>query len=252
MAPSFATLEVPVRLLSIIAFASLAAAGCGDDDVTPGMDAGGMVDGGTMRVDGGRRDSGPVRTDGGPADPCAASDSNPETTVGCNGDLIGPGAADNEFGGRCTPDPAEMDPAGSCTDTNAYCWADVGATEGICLELCEPGGTYVTTGGCPAGARCFTFDTDYALCFADCTMDSDCSTNNCDGEGSCVEPTGSAMDGGTPDGGPSTDGGPAPDGGPPTDGGPAPDAAAPADGGPALDATAATDGGPAPVDAGPG
>jgi hypothetical protein len=163
-------------------------------------------------TDSGLRDAGTLDT-GAAGDPCAA-DEEPRSTVGCNGGILGAARAPNSFGGLCTPsaDPA-TDPSGSCTDANAVCWG--GGGEGICVTLCEPSaGTYVSTGGCPTGSRCFDL-VEAGLCFPDCNTGADCASGRCDGEGSCVEPEGEPP----PDGGvPATDGGVPADGGTP-DGG---------------------------------
>jgi len=81
-----------------------------------------------------------------------------------------------------------------------------------CVAVCPMADTYVSTGGCPTGSRCFTFS-DIAICFRDCNSASDCFPGEmCDGEGSCVQVS---DDGGVP----STDGGAPADGSVPTDGG---------------------------------
>ena len=160
---------------------------------------------------------------------CAATDDDPISTVGCNGGFLTTEPAANSPYGTCTPaaDP-ESNPAGSCTDPNAFCVVGENATTGWCFVGCAAGPTYVTTGGCPTGARCFDLGGD-GVCFRDCDDTHPCPTGmGCDGEGSCiVEDVAPMMDGGVPtgDGGlPDTDGGaPDSDGGTPDEDGGAPD-----------------------------
>ena len=184
---SFSSLALPLAGL-------LALAGCDDantDDA--GIDAGASGDAG--------RDSGPPRADSGPrdsgpSDPCASDDAT--ATVGCNGGIPG-AAADNAFGGRCTPGD-DTAPEGSCTDTGAICYAfDPEGNDspmGICIVGCTAGATYTSTSDCPTGSRCFDFGG--GLCFADCNSGTDCSTMSCDGDNSCVGEVGVATDGGVP------------------------------------------------------
>lgn len=162
---------------------------------------------------GGGMDSGTPRPDGGGSgDVCAATDGNPTSTVGCNGGILGAARAPNGFAGLCTVGD-DTNPAGSCTNPNGVCWGAAGG-QGICLTTCTPSGsTYISTGGCPTGSRCFdlTDAIGVALCFPDCSSASDCASNSCDGEGSCVEPDEEPL----PDGGAGD-----PDAGtPPPDGG---------------------------------
>jgi hypothetical protein len=134
---------------------------------------------------GGDRDAG-TRDSGTPRDECAAGQQEAASTAGCNGAILGPDRADNAFGGRCTL--VDGNDAGTCTGADAYCYAFVaGDRAGICLQTCTAGATYVSTGGCPSGSRCFNLN-NVDLCFADCTEGADCSTHHCDGEASCVEP----------------------------------------------------------------
>ena len=146
------------------------------------------------------------------SDPCAADTQAPAATVGCNGPIVGPEPVAGSVDAPCTDDlgcpgggRCERDLAGRLT----------------CAYACPPAPTYVSTGGCPSGARCFTLGRDQGRCFRDCASDADCAPlERCDLEGSC-----------TPlelDGGPSV----APDAGP--DGG-ATDAA-PLDGALGVDA----------------
>lgn len=163
------------------------------------------VDSGSGGGDAGR-DAGTPRVDSGPGDECATDDAI--STVGCNGGLLGATRPANDFGGSCTAD--EADPAGSCTNAGGVCWANE-AGQGICVTTCTPSGAnYVTTGDCPTGSRCFdlTEAVGAALCFPDCNAGTDCSSNACDGEGSCVAPEATPLpDGGMSDGGVMTDGG---------------------------------------------
>ncbi len=121
------------------------------------------------------------------SDPCASgSGAAAARGAGCNGGILGADREDNIFGGQCTQ--IAMNPAGTCTEPNAYCWGRAGERNGICLVRCTPSGsTYVSTGDCPQGSRCFNFD-ENDLCFPDCRDDSNCSTHDCDNEGSCVGP----------------------------------------------------------------
>ena len=88
-----------------------------------------------------------------------------------------------------------------------------GATLGFCRHLCPPSPSYVSTGDCVMGSRCFTLAEDFARCFRDCEADTDCFEGElCDPEGSCGPrdpgapidagplPDGAAADGATPDG----------------------------------------------------
>lgn len=220
----------PTNILLLPALLLALSACDSDGDTDAGPD-------GSASADSGPRDSGPVARDAGMdggSDPCAGDD--PTTTVGCNGALIGSGVADNAFGGRCTPD--DEDGPGSCVSAGAVCYAfgrepDFPETAvGVCVASCTPNGTtYVNTSTCPAGSRCYDLDGD-AFCFADCNVDSDCSTTTCDGDNSCIGEDLGATDGGVPDG--SVPDGSVPDGsvadGGPADGGPAD--GGPADGGP--------------------
>lgn len=126
-------------------------------------------------------DSGPIN----PADSCATDEAI--DTVGCNGGFIAGEPAANGPLGTCTVGTEEM-PSGSCTTPNAGCFGeDETATTGTCEVLCAPAGTYVTTGTCPTGFRCFTLGEDLGLCFRDCDATHACPTGyECDEEGSCV------------------------------------------------------------------
>jgi hypothetical protein len=104
-----------------------------------------------------------------PPDPCASN--NPLTTVGCNGEPPGPAPA-NTLGGRCSPTDGGA-ASGTCTNASHFC------VEGICAPLCEPAATEVSTGGCPAGSRCWNTGL-LSFCFVDCRAAADCATNRCD------------------------------------------------------------------------
>jgi len=175
-----------------------------------------------VRPDSGRRDA-TAGADGGPGDPCAATVDDSTSTVGCNGGLYGSTPRDGEIDGPCTPDG--MDGPGTCAmvpGVESWCAPDeVDPSTGTCVLFCPTVSTYVSTGSCPSGSRCFDL-TDVSICFRDCNGPSDCfAGETCDGDGSCAVPP-------PPDGGVPTDAG-APDGGP--DGG-APDASAPDGGAP--------------------
>jgi hypothetical protein len=74
-------------------------------------------------------------------------------------------------------------PQGSC-GANMLCSADMGMT-GICFQMCTPGATYVSTGGCPTGSRCFDLGGE-GLCFLDCDAMHPCPNGmTCDDEGAC-------------------------------------------------------------------
>ncbi len=142
---------------------------------------------------GGRPDTG-IGRDSGTADPCEAGDGDPSSTVGCNGGVYGSTSRGNEIGGACTLDGTATEPVpGSCmagpVGSMNFCTPEAeGASTGTCVYVCAAGGAYVSTGGCPAGSRCFSL-TDVAVCFRDCTSSADCFAGEmCDGEGSCVVP----------------------------------------------------------------
>jgi hypothetical protein len=60
---------------------------------------------------------------------------------------------------------------------------------GICVVRCPRAATYISTGGCPMGFRCFTLGDELAVCFRDCDAMHPCPTGyECDAEGSCVRP----------------------------------------------------------------
>ncbi len=156
-----------------------------------GMDSGTMDGGGrdAGHADGGARDAG--HTDGGEGgtatDPCAADEPHAIETVGCNGAILGVGQPDDAFGGVCTPSGTELG-RGSCADANAICLANAEAA-GFCVVTCTPGDTYVSTGGCPTGSRCFDGGAGIGVCLPDCQIDADCVNGQCDDDGSCVPPS---------------------------------------------------------------
>lgn len=119
------------------------------------------------------------------SDRCSATDMNANSTVGCNGGFAMGTPAMNTPGGTCSGGGMAM-PMGSC-GANMQCSADMGAM-GICFQACMPGSTYVSTGGCPTGSRCFDLGGN-GLCFLDCDATHACPNGMmCDGEGSCVPP----------------------------------------------------------------
>lgn len=118
-------------------------------------------------------------------DPCAAPAENAVSTIGCNGGFESGDPAAGETLGECTIESAD-DPTGTCTGANPYCSVAEGEDSGTCLELCTPASTYVTTGGCPEGYRCFTLGSN-GICFRDCDASNPCPTGyGCDAEGSCI------------------------------------------------------------------
>jgi hypothetical protein len=172
-------------LLSSTALIALSACGT---PMTPSSDGGGgggndaatSADGSTSRTD-----SGSVRRDAGmmSSDRCSASQAMATSTVGCNGGFVSGMPAPNSAGGTCTGGGMEM-PMGTCM-ANMLCTANA-MMMGICLPTCTPGSTYVSTGGCPMGFRCFDLD-GAGLCFRDCDATHPCPTGQmCDDEGSCV------------------------------------------------------------------
>lgn len=173
-------------VLSLLA--ALAMVGCGSSSRT---DSGIGADGGTIapEVPDARttRDA-PARADAFMmnSDVCAATDTDAISTVGCNGGFSSATPAANEFGGACTVGDETM-PAGSCTGAGAVCNGPAGMS-GSCLQACTPGSTYVSTGGCPTGARCFDLGGN-GFCYRDCDATHACPPGQmCDGEGSCAVP----------------------------------------------------------------
>ncbi len=146
----------------------------GDAATMPGNDASAMTG-----TDAGRRDAATSN------DPCAASDMNANSTVGCNGGFASGMPAMNAAGGACTGGGMAA-PMGSCM-ANMTCTGDA-MMAGICLPNCTPGATYVSRGMCPMGFRCFDLG-GAGACFRDCNAANPCPTGQmCDGEGSCVPP----------------------------------------------------------------
>lgn len=119
------------------------------------------------------------------SDPCASDPAGSAAGVGCNGGFVSGEPAANTAGGACTADADPMtNPAGSCTGT-LVCGAQAGMM-GRCIPLCTAGATYVSTGGCPSGWRCFDLEGN-GVCFRDCDATHPCPADQmCDGEGSCV------------------------------------------------------------------
>jgi hypothetical protein len=190
------------RLAPALALLALTAAGCDFESTT--------------RDDGGPRDAmGPGRdggADAGGVDPCAADTEDPASTVGCNGPP--PGAPEPDtIDGTCTPDGETPPGPGTCTPTRGatpVCVPDVSVPgTGRCVYECPVSTTYVSTGGCPAGSRCFDLG-GYGRCYRDCRSDEDCAADEtCDSEGSCTRPPPARRDAGPP----AVDGGLAPDAG---------------------------------------
>ncbi len=121
-----------------------------------------------------------------PGDPCATDQATATSTLGCNGGWVSGNPAANATGGTCVPGGSAL-PAGSCTGANNICAAAADAGMGVCIAACTPGSTYVSTGGCPTGFRCFDLGGQGA-CFRDCDATHTCPTGmRCDNEGSCVD-----------------------------------------------------------------
>lgn len=131
---------------------------------------------GECMSDAGVSDAGRVRGDGG-VDACGASRENALSTVGCNGFAVGE-PAPNEPDGTCTE--------GSCLTPNATCETPLIGPPLRCLVSCSQAETYISTGDCPTGYRCFNLGGS-ARCFRDCDGTHPCPTGfSCDGEGSCI------------------------------------------------------------------
>lgn len=167
-----------LSIRSVAPFAlSLVIAGCGGMQPLPPADAASDVR--TTGNDAASNDSGTS------SDRCSATDMNASSTVGCNGGFASGMPAMNTPSGACMGG-GEANPMGSCP-ANHICTGDMGMS-GICLPTCMAGSTYVSTGGCPSGYRCFRLSAG-GLCFRDCNAANACPTGlMCDGEGSCVEP----------------------------------------------------------------
>jgi hypothetical protein len=126
--------------------------------------------------------------DAGGTDPCVSDGGIPNP--GCNGWASGD-PMPNELYGTCTPaaDPMMM-PQGSCTTPNAVC-VPAGAEMRICAVRCPRAATYISTGGCPRGFRCFTVGDEMGWCVRDCDAMHPCPTGfRCDVEGRCLPPSG--------------------------------------------------------------
>jgi hypothetical protein len=120
------------------------------------------------------------------SDPCASDAAGSARGVGCNGGFVSGDPAANTAGGACTADADPMtNPAGTCTGANVVCAAEP-SMMGTCVPLCMAGSTYVSTGGCPTGWRCFSLMAG-GVCFRDCDATHPCAAGEeCDAEGSCV------------------------------------------------------------------
>ena len=145
---------------TLTVFLALAVLGACDNDPPP-SDSG-------MRAD----SSADTSVSDAGADRCRADDMNAISTLGCNGAPYGSTVQANQIGGGCTPDGADPPGAGTCVaaaGTRAICFPDeTMPTMGECVYVCPASSSYVTTGGCPTGSRCFQL-TDVAICFRDCT-----------------------------------------------------------------------------------
>lgn len=119
------------------------------------------------------------------SDRCATDTMGSPDLLGCNGGFVSGDPAANTAGGTCTADADPMtNPAGSCTG-ELVCAAEAGMM-GRCIPLCTPGSTYISTGTCPVGWRCFDLGGN-GVCFRDCDATHPCPADQmCDAEGSCV------------------------------------------------------------------
>ncbi len=198
-------MRMGLSLVTLGAVAALSSGACSSDESggggsggTGATGTGGFGATGNVSGTGGSgtgATSGTGGTGGGTADPCAADENSADTTVACNGPAIG-AQPDNAYGGKCTPDGS--DGQGSCTDPTNICDSFEVALGGICVVECTPGGTYVSTGGCPKGSRCFDFS-GVAYCYPDCGDETGCGTGVCDGDGACSSPFPPDPDGGVGD-----------------------------------------------------
>ena len=167
------------------ALAIFAGVGCGGSgDSSAPVDASTPRDSSTQTG----RDAATAADSGGQSnDSCEADDTDAVSTVGCNGGFVSGEPTANGPLSACTVG-TEENPSGSCTAENSGCFGGgEGATTGTCEVLCEPGASYVTTGTCPTGFRCFDLGEEFGLCFRDCDATHACPTDyECDEEGSCV------------------------------------------------------------------
>ena len=187
--------EVLVLRIGRMLGLALALAACGgtnNSDVDAGVDTDGgasMTDAGSTRPDAGARDAGAT-------DDCAADDTDPAGTVGCNGGFISAAPMANAPFGTCTPD--EANPSGTCADATSFCLPGADPMVGVCVPTCELADTYVSTGGCPLGSRCFNLG-EGGVCFRDCDDTHACPAGEmCDAEGSCVQSAPPDTDAGMP------------------------------------------------------
>lgn len=188
-------------LFGALAFGAVAA--CGPTEGSTMDSGGGGGDASTMETSTPREGGtgteagreGGTGTEGGtnPSDRCSATSDNPASTVGCNGGFVMGDPAANAAGGLCTPRMNGMEYTnGSCTDMMAFCVPGDMQTMGRCFNNCTSTATYVSTGGCPSGFRCFGMGDGMAgTCYRDCDMTHPCPTGQeCDEEGSCVPTSG--------------------------------------------------------------
>lgn len=106
------------------------------------------------------------------SDPCTTGGFNIAETAGCNGEPLGPGVPDNEFGGRCISEPDSCVPPTFCLD-------------GTCIQQCPPAAGFIGSSTCPSGSRCWSAD-GFGACFPDCRVDEDCPYGFCNDFGSCA------------------------------------------------------------------
>jgi len=173
------TLKMKMALSLLAVAAMVGCSSSSNADTSVGTDTGVSV----VQDSGVRRDA-PARADAASSDPCSAAAANATSTLGCNGGFASSTPAANAPGGTCTGGGMAMR-AGSCTGANAFCGAEADMP-GFCLANCMPGSTYITTGTCPAGFRCFDLEGS-GVCFQDCDATHACPTGQmCDAEGSCV------------------------------------------------------------------
>lgn len=125
-------------------------------------------------------------------DPCAATQQNSATTVGCNGGFTTSLATPNLIHGSCAVDGGPGNGTNGSCESQLTCLAPVRATMGRCLQFCGATSTYVSTGGCPQGHRCVPQDKFnvppglYGVCARDCDSTHPCPNGErCDAEGSC-------------------------------------------------------------------
>jgi hypothetical protein len=155
----------------------------GVDSGMGGSDSGPRPDSGPGSDSGPGTDSGGGSDGGGTGDPCAASMASQLTTLGCNGGFASGEPAPNGPDGACTPDAEDPLAPGSCTLENSICFA--GLTS-YCMTTCPRAETYVSTGACPTGYRCFQQGVSSAYCFRDCDDTHECPYGWMCEDGGCI------------------------------------------------------------------